>query len=405
MIWGLLAAVWLALAGPLGPDLPPVEIVYLGGATARPDGIDGLKPVEPGKAVAILFKGAFDFGGTDALTAALDAAPHVRLVGFNSPGGRPLVADGIAQVIRARHLDTTVGRYCASACTIAYLAGTVRTAEARAQFGFHLGTGPVFAGFAATVVLQLERKWFLRGGASLSFAERALHAPNPDPYFAPLDELMAAGYVHRILDAPPLAVRPAGRLLAAVAAVEPLTGESLAAAKVPLMGHGHVTADRADAIVEQRAALVVDRWLSRSSDDAVLALIDAQLAALDWLMAADGYSCMRWLIGRDNQDLSLVQLPHEVRMALRAAGVRVLGDANRYPMPLPVDDGALAGADAAVRRGVATAFGPRALALAASAEHGFDEPGRSCGARIAYLRGLRGRPEGARLVRWALGAG
>ena len=404
-MWVLLAAVWLALTGPLGPDLPPLEIEYLGGTAVQPGGVDGLKPVSPGDAVAVLFKGAFDFGGTATLTAALDAAPHARLVVFNSPGGRPMVADGIAQVIRARHLDTTVETYCASACTIAYLAGTVRTAERRARFGFHLGTGPVFADMAATIVIQLERKWFLRGGASLSFAERALHAPNPDPYFAPLDELMAAGYIHRVVDASPMLLPPAHGLLKAVAGVERLTWESLANAEVSTRRRGGAVAARAEAIAEQRASLVVDRWFSRTSDVAAMALIDAQLAALDVLLASDGRSCMHWLIGRDDQDLSFAELPHGLQHALRAAQEDVLEEANGYPVPSPVDDGALAAADAAVRRDVAAAFGPRALAVAASAEHGFDDPGRSCGARIGYLRGLRGRPEGARLVRWALGAG
>lgn len=403
MIWAALA-LWAGLAGELLPDLPPLELEYLGApGVVRPDGIAGLRATEAGAATAVLFRGAFDFGGASALETALDGAPWVRLVAFDSPGGRPLVADGVAQLIRARHLDTTVEGFCASACTIAYSAGTVRTAGPRARFLFHLGTGPLLAGTLATMVVQIERKWFLRGGISLSFGERALHAPNEEPYRAPLDELMAAGYVHRVLSAREGA-RPARGLLAAVAAIEPQTAERLANASTQGLPPG-ATPDRVAAIADQRAALVVDRWFGRSSDAAVAGLVDAKLAALEWLAGQDGYACMRWQIGRDNQELSLMQLPAGLRDSLRAAQEAVLRDANVYPAVAADEDGALAAADGAVRRSVAAAYGSRALANAGSPEHGFDDPTLSCTAGTAYLRGLRDRPEGVRLVRWAFGAG
>ena len=406
---GWFAALWLAIAGPFGPELPPLDIVYLDGpgAGARPDTIAGLHPSTPDKAVAILFKGGFGLGGTAALTAALDAAPAVRLVAFDSPGGRPLVADGVAQVIRARHLDTTVDNaVCASACTIAYVAGTVRTAGPKARFGFHLGTGPFLADFAAKIVLQYERKWFVRGGASLSFADRALHAPNLEVYFAPPDELMAAGYVHRLLGPakPPLQI--AQSAAAAIGTIERRTSEAIARAQLERTARGGAIAQRSEEIAQQRVALVANRWFGRSSDTAVLAVVDAKLAALDWFAANDPVACMRWQIGRDDQDVAASLLPADAHRALLASQVRLLQDANAYPVPVPPDeDGSLAAADALVRRDLAGKFGPHALAEASTPEHGFDNPQRSCSVTTTYLRELRGSRDGARLLRWALAAG
>ncbi len=406
LLLALAAWAWLD-SGPLslGPDIPAFSISYLArpgpGRAARPDGVAGMVAAPPAKAEAIQFSGGFDVGATAAMEAALAAAPQARLVAFDSPGGRPLAAQGIAEVIRAHHLDTTVDRTCASACTIAYLAGAVRTAGPDARFAFHLGTAPILASFSAAVVLQIERRWFVRGGASLSFAERALHAPNPAPYVAPIDELMAAGFVHHAVPAL-TAPAPGTPLLRAVAAVEPQTAAAL------LWGQERrgMTAARSAAVTAQRAGLVADRWLRHGSDRAVLALTLATLEVLQDLRRRDPVACMRWQVGLTDQDLAAAVIPPRLLAAYRDAQAQVLRDANAFPAPTPADDdGRLAEADRAVRQAVEAAFGPRALADAGSREHGFDDPGRSCAASAAYLAGLRGRPEGARLLRWALAAG
>ncbi len=407
----LLAAAWAWLAAPLpslGPGIPPMTISYLARPGShrgpRPDGIAGMAITAPGSAEAIQFSGGFDIGATAAMEQAVAAAPLARLVAFDSPGGRPLAAEGVAEVIRAHHLDTTVSRSCASACTIAYVAGAVRTAAPDAHFAFHLGTGPVMASFSATVVLQIERRWFVRGGASLSFAERALHAPNPEPYLAPIDELMAAGYVHHATGAALTAPGRGGPVTQAVATIEKLTGGALLWGQARRVRDGMAPA-RSAAIAEQRAGLVADRWLSRSSDQAALGLVDAMLAVLTDLRARDPAACMRWQVGLEDQDQAASLIDPALHARLAAAQIMVLTDANAYPAPTPQDDGSLSAADLAVRRAIAEAFGARALVDAGSREHGFDDPARSCSVSIAYLRGLRQAPNAARLLRWALAAG
>ena len=404
-MWAALVALWLGAAGPLFPDLPPTTITYFGPerpSAARPDGLTGLRTKPAERATAILFRGAFDIGSVDLLRTALDAAPQVRLVEFDSPGGRPLDSDAVGSLIRSRHLDTAVEHFCASACTMAFAAGTIRTAGPDAEFAFHLGTGPVLAGMLAGVIVQMERRWFVRGGVSLTFADRALHAPNINAYRPQLDELMAAGYIHRVLGPPQKAVPVPAGLLTAVAAIEPQTGASIVSTEDAL--RMQPPASRL-AAAEQKASLVVDRWFARSSDVADLGLVDARLAALDWLDAKDPALCMQWQVDLWTQYVALEALPQGLRTALLSAESSVLVDANAYPAVDTADDGSLAQADAAVRRAVATAYGPRALANAATPEHGLDNPAQSCAAGIAYLRGLRNRPEGVRLLRWALAAG
>jgi hypothetical protein len=403
MLWTVLAAL-LSVVGvwdQWSVTVPDTRITYLGGAApaAEPS---SLRVVPAANATALLFRGGFGFGSADTFRAALAAAPNVRLVVFDSPGGRPLVADEIAQEIRAWHLDTDVEHGCASACTLAFAAGTVRTANVNARFAFHRAASVVLDTLANLVYDRLGRTWFIRGGVSLSFANRALHAPNPTPYVPPLEELVAAGYLHRIGGvAVSSAIRPpyAEPLIEAMRRLEPQTAALLLLAERRRLGSG-VSAEQARAITLDEAALVVDRWLSRSSDTAIVGLIDATLAALG---ALDPVSCMRWQVGIVDQDAGFRMIPPVQQHQFLAAEAAVLHDANLHPPALPTDS--YEDADTAVRADITARYGSRALSDAATPEHAFDDPAKSCAVSIAYLRGLRDRPEGAAVLRWALAAG
>ena len=381
--------------------VPDGRVTYLGGID-RPDGTEGLKEVPAAAATAVLYSGGFSFGGTALVHSALDAAPHARLVAFDSPGGRPLVAEQIADLIRARHLDTYVARYCASACIVAFAAGTVRSASARAKFGFHLAASFALEGLSNLEFVRMERRWFVRGGISLSFGGRALHAPNLRPYLPELDELLAAGYLHRVrgvTGAVHVQPAPGDTLFQEMRFIEPQTTGLLLLADRRRVALG-MPADRSRAILFDDAALVVDRWLSRSSDTAILALVDATLAALG---ALDPVSCVKWQVGITDQEAGYLAIPPGLRAALRTAQTAILHDANAYPMLLPADN--YEAADNAIRATVAAEFGKQALSNASTPEHAFDDPPKSCAASIAYLRGLRNRPEGPSVLRWALAAG
>jgi hypothetical protein len=82
-------------------------------------------------------------GSAERVRVALQAAPTVRLVQLDSPGGRVFEAQAIAAEIRRRGLDTYAEGLCASACTMLLLAGHDRGAAPQARIGFHR---PQFAG-------------------------------------------------------------------------------------------------------------------------------------------------------------------------------------------------------------------------------------------------------------------
>ena len=407
MMLALLAWAWLG-SMQWGTDIPAFELQY-----RRPHDAagwqDSLEDAPADRATVLLFKGGFSFGGTAAVRAALDAAPGVKTVEFDSPGGRIGVADGIAGLIRQRHLATAVTRYCASACTVAYAAGQTRLASQTATFRFHLGAAPILTTFAAQAAVMIEQPWFVRAHVSLAFANRALHAPNEHPYAPQLDELVAAGYVQQLVpaltgDAPGPGLAALQPLLAAVDALEPATGRALVWEHRRRVAGGMPPARSAD-FVELWAGLVVNRWMARSSDAAAVALADASIAILDATGATEPADCMRWQVGVFDQMEGFRAIPAALRARLRAAQLMVLHDAHGHPNPVPDDRDALQPADQAVRQAITAQFGARALTVAATAEHAFDDPAKSCAVAAAYLRGLRDQPGGGRLLRWALAAG
>ncbi|AOE92034.1 MULTISPECIES: membrane protein [Ralstonia solanacearum species complex] len=86
---------------------------------------------------AVLFTGGINDGAADALEQALRKTPGATTVVLRSEGGWLREGTLVAAVIRRHRLHTYVERTCASACTIAFLAGDDRAAAPGARIGFH----------------------------------------------------------------------------------------------------------------------------------------------------------------------------------------------------------------------------------------------------------------------------
>lgn len=86
----------------------------------------------------IIVEGEFVLGDGDRFAEAAEPFQKAIVV-FNSPGGQLVVGLQIGQIIRLKKFVTAVpqGLVCASACAIAWLAGTPRTMQPDSRIGFH----------------------------------------------------------------------------------------------------------------------------------------------------------------------------------------------------------------------------------------------------------------------------
>lgn len=140
--------------------------------------------------------GSFSWSVPQNLQVALAAAPQVRVVSLNSPGGHVAPAMEVAEIIHSRGLATYVSRFCASACTLVFLGGTQRWLAPGALLGFHQAHAPGFSTAEADAVLRAAYQRFALPPA---FITHALHTPPADLWFPKFAELRAA----QIITGPP----------------------------------------------------------------------------------------------------------------------------------------------------------------------------------------------------------
>ena len=163
----------------------------------------GAQPGEPftvtladaGKTVE--FVGGINDSAAKALREVVGPAPKVTTVRLNSRGGWLHEGVKMGEVIKYFRLNTTVKDECASACTIAFLAGLDRTASQGAILGFH-SARPV-GGLLASKGLDRrdERGIYVQAGVDKSFVERVLSTP-PGSIWAPTRyELVRSGVLTR----------------------------------------------------------------------------------------------------------------------------------------------------------------------------------------------------------------
>ena len=137
--------------------------------------------------------GALSQGTAARFSDALELAPNVKTVVLNSVGGRLLEADRMANMIKARHLDTVAKDKCLSACVMALLAGTKRTANFGARIGLHQPTFPGQTQEEHDDAIAAQRQFYLNAGVRADFVERAMKAVPTDMWYPTEDELLSAG--------------------------------------------------------------------------------------------------------------------------------------------------------------------------------------------------------------------
>lgn len=142
-----------------------------------------------GDGKALVLAGGINDGAAAALAQALDRAPAVTTVVLHSGGGWTREGRLLASTIAARGLGTRVDTECSSACTIAFLAGKVRTVRRGAKLGFHAFSA-VGGGEALGRSVQ---ETYRKAGLSEAVIAKIAATPPQQMWYPGADELFRYG--------------------------------------------------------------------------------------------------------------------------------------------------------------------------------------------------------------------
>jgi hypothetical protein len=141
--------------------------------------------------------GGIKFGLTDDLVKVLDASPRIKVVRFDSDGGRIGEGAALFKLIRDRGLSTHVSVDCLSACTLAFVGGRERTLGNGAQLGFHRGA---VAGTGKNTTDEIQRTVLSRAGIDAKFIDKVLSVPHSGMWKPTFEELRKAGVINAIAE-------------------------------------------------------------------------------------------------------------------------------------------------------------------------------------------------------------
>jgi hypothetical protein len=155
-----------------------------------------------GNGAEIELSGGISFRAAEALEAALEAAPQVRLVRLDSRGGRLGPAKRIRDLISTRGLSTYVRRQCLSACVVAYAGGRQRYLHPGARLGLHRSSFPGVPDREMRADNLAIVEEMVAAGVDRAFAEKALLRNADTMWFPTLGELVESGLVTQLRDGP-----------------------------------------------------------------------------------------------------------------------------------------------------------------------------------------------------------
>jgi hypothetical protein len=155
------------------------------------------------EARALRVSGEYSFGVAAAFAEALERHPHVATIELSGPGGRQSEGLGIAHLIESHELATVVTKHCASACTLAFVAGRERTLLDEAGLGFHAVSAPV----ASFNLNRTYDHYLAHRGVGAEFIRRAAEVPPSEMWYPERETLAAAGVLTRAVTASAAAPR------------------------------------------------------------------------------------------------------------------------------------------------------------------------------------------------------
>ena len=144
----------------------------------------------------MVIRGKFHIGTTRRVRDAFVAAPWVRLVELDSPGGLAIEGLALSGLLEARGVDTLVVKGCFSACISAYAAGERRYLGAKATLGLHSAGGP--SRKRARELDALHGRILVRRGVAKWLIEAEWETPIDDLLLPGPNTLLASGLVTRM---------------------------------------------------------------------------------------------------------------------------------------------------------------------------------------------------------------
>lgn len=144
--------------------------------------------------------GGMPFGTTDAVKKFLDAAPTIKVIHLNSQGGRINEAYLLYKMIKERNLITYTSADCASACSVAFLAGRERYLGEGGRLGFHSVSIGGLSGEIAKEANDEVRQTLRTRNVPDSFIDRALSTSPKDMWYPSKDELLSSNVIDSVVD-------------------------------------------------------------------------------------------------------------------------------------------------------------------------------------------------------------
>jgi hypothetical protein len=251
------------------------------------------------------FSGGITMGAADELARILEAAPQVRVLHLNSPGGRITEADLMAAEVGKRRLITYVAERCESACTHVFLAGHERWIGERAIIGFHQPSSPRTTGETSAGLIAEERRHLRSAGLPDDFVDKALAAPSDQIWRPSRQELLAARVISGVADGSRFAA--SGRIASASPAeleqtvlkiplyaslqrVDPRAFDEIMAQLVDGYRRG-ASEDEIVSMARTVLSKVVRQQLPYAPDADVLQSVDILIGYMDGLRSADPETC------------------------------------------------------------------------------------------------------------------
>jgi hypothetical protein len=173
---------------------------FLRGLLAGADELGVVESAVVKNSKTLQLTGYLGAGSFEVVKKSLKAHPEIEVVKIESLGGRHVEAVKIAQLLQEMKINTRVEKLCESACTVVFLAGTVRSATPRTLFGFHSATvtGDPSAAYDVQATLLMSET-YRQFGVPEEFIAKVAKVPPDDMYYPTISELQRVGIVSELV--------------------------------------------------------------------------------------------------------------------------------------------------------------------------------------------------------------